>query len=183
MKKSVLLLSILIFLFSCTGQKKNREIKYRDNYSHHDSIVMNSARKIITDCYYGTMITIDAKGQAKSRVMEPFEPDDNFVIWMATNPRSRKVVELKNNSKVTMHYFSKRLMAYVSLMGEAKLVNDKESKQKHWKQGWEKFYPDREKDYILIKFVPEVLELIDIPEGLTGDKSTWKPEQVRFVED
>jgi len=183
MKNLILILSILIFLFSCTRQKKNREIIYRENFSSHDSLVLNSARKIITDCYYGTLITIDENEQVKARVMEPLAPDNNFVIWMATNPRSRKVVELKINTKATMHYFSKRLMAYVSLIGKAELVYDKKSKQKYWKEGWERFYPDRKKDYMLIKFVPEILELIDIPEGLTGDKSTWKPEQVRLVGD
>lgn len=176
MKSLILLFVVFVFLgYSCQNTQSQVAVK---DFTHRDSLVMQSARKIISNCYFGTLITIDAKGQPKARAMEPFEPDDNFVIWMATNPRSRKVKEIKRNPKATMHYFSKQLMAYVSLMGTATLVNDKESKQKYWKEGWERFYPDREKDYILIRFVPDVLELIDIPAGLTGDKNTWKPEQV-----
>ena len=178
MKNTLLIIIVFLLMYSCSDTRVNMNVKIRKDFSPHDSIVMNSARKIISDCYYGTFITIDDKGQAKARAMEPFPPDENFVIWLATNPRSRKVRELKNNPKATMHYFSKRLMAYVSLMGTAVIVDDKESKRKYWKEGWERFYPDRDKDYLLIKFVPETLELIDIPEGLTGDKKTWKPEQV-----
>ena len=166
------------FLFSCSKTSGDSNTKFRQDFTEYEKKVMDSARKIIDDCYYGTLITVDKTGQPKARVMEPFAPEDDFVIWLATNPRSRKTKELQNNPKATMHYFSKRLMAYVSLMGEATLVNDRAMKQKYWKPGWEKFYSNKDKDYMLIKFVPRVLELINIPEGLTGDKETWKPEQV-----
>lgn len=110
--------------------------------------------------------------------MEPFAPAEEFIIWLATNPKSRKVNQIKTNSKTTLHYFDKANLGYVSLMGDAYLVNDKAIKEAKWKDGWENFYPNKDKDYLLIKFVPQTLELISIPNEFTGDSVTWMPHKV-----
>jgi len=81
-----------------------------------------------------------------------------------------------------LHYFDKNKLAYVSLMGNAFLVNDDKIKQKIWKEGWERFYPNRKTDYLLIKFIPKTIELISITDNYTGDKTTWKPHQVFLFE-
>jgi general stress protein 26 len=126
---------------------------------------------------------LDAKNQLRARIVEPFLPEKNHIIWMATNPKSRKVTQLKRNSTTTLHYFDKNKLAYVSLMGNAYLVTDDSIKNTKWKVGWEKFYPNRTTDYLLIKFVPKTLELISISNGFFGDKTTWKPHKVVLVED
>ena len=101
---------------------------------------------------------------------------------MATNPKSRKVTQLKNNTTATMHYFDKNKLAYVSLMGNAYIVTDEVVKNEKWKDGWEKFYPNKNEDFLLIKFIPKSIELISISDGFTGDKTTWKPHQVVLFE-
>ena len=69
-------------------------------------------------------------------------------------------------------------MEYVSLMGNAYLVNDKTIKAQKFKEGWDKFYPNKKEDYLLIKFTPETLELISVNNKYPGDSVTWKPHQV-----
>jgi len=169
---------ILFFLtiFACTSEK-NSSI-YRSNFTAEEQKTLQEAHKIIASAYYTTLITLDKNKQPRARIVEPFLPKQDFVIWMATNPKSRKVAQLKENSTTTLHYFDKSSLAYVSLMGKAFLVNDKTTKEEIWKDGWERFYPDKEKDYLLIKFIPKNLELISITGGFTGDKKTWKPHQV-----
>ncbi len=156
----------------------NSEKQYRVDFSAQEQKIITQSKKIIQNTYFGTFITIDEKGQPRARVMEPFVPTDDFIIWLATNPKSRKVHQIRNNSKVTMHYFDKTNLGYVSLMGNATLVNDEAIKATKFKDGWDKFYPNQKEDYLLIKFVPEILELISIPNGFTGDSLDWKPHGV-----
>ncbi len=179
--KNILFIISFIFLFSC--QSKNEEISaYRTNFTQEEKEILKAADSVIKTAYYATLITLDKDNQPRARIVEPFLPKENYIIWIGTNPKSRKVTQLKTNSKTTLHYFDKNKLAYVSLMGDAFLVNDKKTKQEIWKEGWERFYPNRKTDYLLIKFIPKTIELISISDNFTGDKTTWKPHQVQLFE-
>jgi len=175
--KQVLLLFTLTSFLSC--DTKTSSI-FRTDFTLEEQKLIQTADSIIKNAYYTTLITLDSEHQPRARIVEPFLPKNEYIIWIATNPKSRKVAQLKQNSATTLHYFDKTKLAYVSLMGNAFLVNDSTTKNEIWKDGWEKFYPNKEKDYLLIKFVPETLELINIIDGFTGDKDTWKPHQVQL---
>jgi len=174
--KHIFILSFLVLMVSCSKQEVNKS--FRNDFSIQEQKILDTSRKIIEDCYFGTLITIDQKGQPRARVMEPFAPENDFTIWLATNPKSRKVNQIANNSNVTMHYFDKNNMGYVSLMGKAKLVNDSKTKSERWKEGWDKFYKNQEEAYLLIQFTPETIELISFPNEFNGDANTWQPHKV-----
>jgi len=166
-----------ILLFSCHLREEMPK-EFRNNFNTEEQKIIDLSKDIIEDSYYGTFITIDKQGQPRARIMEPFAPDENFIIWLATNPNSRKVDQLKANSSATMHYFDKNSMSYVSLMGQAILVNDEEIKATKWRDGWERFYKNQTDDYLLIQFTPKTLELISVLNHFTGDTLTWKPHLV-----
>jgi general stress protein 26 len=169
-------ISLILFLFvSC---QKDVKKQYRKDFNDEEKSIISESKDLIKQAYFTTLITMDGQGQPRARVLETFAPDSNFVVWMGTNPRSRKVKQIQNNATATLHYFDKAMMSYVSLMGKAYMVNDDSIKAQKWKEGWERFYPDRKKDYMLIKFVPETLEFIGIVKGYTGDKTTWAPHRV-----
>lgn len=175
MKHITLILIVFTWLLSC---KKRTEKTYKTNYNKEEQKILQEVNRVIKTAVYSTLITLDKNNQPRARVIESFLPEENYVIWMATNPKSRKVKQLKNSSTATMHYFDKNKLAYVSLMGNAFLVNDETIKNEKWKDGWEKFYPNKNKDFLLIKFIPKTIELINITAGFTGDKTTWKPHQI-----
>lgn len=175
MKKTIVFLLLLVLLVSC-GVEDDKQISH--NFSKEEIKILDISRKIMADCYFGTLITIDQNGQPRARVMEPFAPEKDFTIWLATNPKSRKVAQIKQNPKTTMHYFDKNNRGYVSLMGKAFIVNDKAIKSEKWKDGWEKFYKNKEEAYLLIKFIPEYVELISFPNAYNGDENTWQPHRV-----
>jgi len=180
MKYFFSLFVILSFVISCTTSKENINNKLRNDFSNEELKLIELSKEMISNCYYGSFITIDQNGQPKTRVMEPFAPDENMEIWMATNPQSRKVKEIKNNSKTTLHYFDKNNMGYVSFYGNAYIINDDSIKATKWKKGWERFYKNQKEDYMLIRFIPQSLELISISKGYTGNEKSWKPHIVLF---
>jgi general stress protein 26 len=178
MKNIITALILLLFLPGCNGDKKSA---YRNDFTPEEQKILQVARQIIDSAYLGTLITLDVTGQPKARIMEPFRPDSHFVIYLATNPKSRKVKELQQNNKATLHYFDRKNIGYVSLYGKAIPVQDDSLKKQFWKEGWERFYHNRDKDYMLIRFIPSYLELISIPAGFTGDEKDWKPSRVELL--
>ena len=149
-------------------------------FSKTTQVKLEKARQIIDSAYFATVITINKSGEAKARIMEPFKPDEDFNIILATNPKTRKVTEIANNNNMTIHYFEKNNPAYVTLIGKATIINDSITKSKYFKKGWEAFYANRTNAYTLIKFEPKQLEMISIRDGYTGNKVNWRPEIITF---
>lgn len=101
-------------------------------------------------------------------------------VWFGTNPRSRKVREIRHNPKVTLYYFLREDQAYVSITGTARLVNDPREKTNRFKDDWKAFYPDRARDYLLIQVTPEKLEVVSVKKGIVGDERAWQTPTVSF---
>lgn len=142
--------------------------------------LISAAREVMTTTRYCALITTGRNGRAHARTMDAFAPEDDMTVWLATNPRSRKVAEIRRNPKVTLYYFDRDSAAYVTIYGIARLVNDKGEKAKRWKEDWKTFYPDRDKSYLLIKVTPERLEVVNVNKGIVGTSPTWQPLSVDF---
>ena len=101
---------------------------------------------------------------------------------MATNSRSRKVGEIRKDSRVALSYFDARTMSYVTLVGRASLVADSAEKAKRWKEDWAKFYANRNlgDDYLLIKVTPARLEVSAEGQGIRNDPKTWRAVAIEF---
>jgi general stress protein 26 len=144
-----------------------------------DTLIV-TAREIMGAARYCALITMDSNGRAHARTMDPFPPDENLLIWFGTNPKSRKVAEIRRNNRVTLYYFDREGAAYVTISGIARLVNDPREKARRWKDEWKAFYPDREKGYLLIAVIPKELEIVSEKKGIIGDAIRWTPPTVRL---
>lgn len=142
--------------------------------------LLTTAREIIASARYAALITKGTDGRINARAMDPFAPATDMVIWFGTNPKSRKVREIKRNQQVTIYYVDPVAQAYVSIHGTARLINSQLEKERHWKEEWKAFYPDRDKNYLLIAVKPQKLEVISVKAGLTGNPITWEPHSVTF---
>lgn len=138
------------------------------------------ARALIERAGKCAFITLDSAGHPQVRTMDPFLPDPDFTIWLATNPKSRKVTQLVSNQRVTLYYADLADNGYVSVYGLAELIDDAAAKKKYWKQEWKSFYPKYPNDYLLIKVKPLRLEMIDYQAGFSGDSITWQPHVIWF---
>lgn len=140
------------------------------------------AKQIINSAGPCSLITIDKEGKPRARAMDALPVEDNFIVWFVTNPKSRKVDQIKNNQNVAVYYLAKDASGYITIYGTAQLVNKLESKKKYWKASWNDFYPDYPNGCLLIKVVPERLEIISEAHGITGDPVTWQPTTIKFVD-
>jgi general stress protein 26 len=142
--------------------------------------IITAARKMMETARYCALITLDETGHPTARTMDPFLPEDNMVVWLGTNINSKKVQEIKNDSRVTLYYQSPNEVGYVLIKGHAFLVDDTLMKQKFWKNEWSRFYSKEKSNYTLIKIIPDKLEIIDYQHGISGDIKTWTAPYVKF---
>jgi general stress protein 26 len=169
--KAFLLLSLFAFARSARCQAMHSPSLDRQS-------LISTAQEIMKAARYCALITLDSNGRVHARTMDPFPPEQNMVVWLATNPKSRKVAEIRRHNHVTLYYFVRDDQAYVTISGRARIVGDAAEKARHWKDEWKDFYPDR--NYRLIAVTPERLELISVKQGIIGDSITWTPPAVKF---
>jgi general stress protein 26 len=139
--------------------------------------VLAAAKSVMQTARYSTLITIGEDGQPQARIVDPFVPEADFTIWIATNPLTRKVVEIRRDPRVTLLYFNAAAAAYVTVLGTATLVADSAEKIRHWKEEWAAYYKDgpRGDGYLLIRVHPTRLEVVSPAHGLVNDPKTWRP--------
>ena len=177
MNKILILILMLIFSFSSVNAQIE-ELQLKE--IPPDDSLLTIARSIIDSAESRTLISVDVEGKPRARTMSPFPPEENWIIWLGTSTKSRKVKEIKNNPNVMVFYYDSDSWSYVSVSGQAILVNNQDKKAEYWKEGWKRFYPDRDKDYILIKVIPERLEVCSFKYRLFWDPETGIPAYVLF---
>ncbi|HYW72712.1 MAG TPA: pyridoxamine 5'-phosphate oxidase family protein [Pyrinomonadaceae bacterium] len=142
--------------------------------------LLSAAREIMITTRYCALITTGQRGGVNARTMDAFEPETDMTVWFGTNPLSRKVLEIRRHPRVTLYYFDRENQAYVTIRGIARIVNDTEAKQRHWKEDWKSFYPDRDQSYMLIRVQPLRLEVVNVKAGIVGSGRDWQPPSVIF---
>jgi general stress protein 26 len=176
-RKLFLTLALLIAAMnayqSCSAQEKPSVQIPRDS-------VIAAARELIGEQHYCALVTIDSSGQPQIRTMNPFPPEEDMTVWIATNSRSRKVSEIKNNSRVCLYYADhSKGNGYVTITGKAVLVDDMSEKLKRKRAYWDQSFPDW-KYLILIKVVPESMDVLYYKRQLVNDTVTWRTPTVEL---
>jgi general stress protein 26 len=143
-----------------------------------DKAIVETARKIMIEARYCSMTTLAEDGSPQVRAMDPFPPEDDMTVWLATNPKTRKPAQIRRDSRVALFYLDPSDTGYVTLLGEAQIVDDPTEKARRWKESWKNFYEDenRGKDYLLIKVVPKRIE-VSSPDIKTPE---WGPAAVQL---
>src|SRR6188508_1522933 len=139
--------------------------------------ILSAAREVMKKARYASLVTLAADGQPQARIIDPADPGSDLTVWIATNPATRKVGELRANPRATLFYFDRATESYVTLLGSATLVNDPAEKERHWQAKWAPHYPEgpRGAGLTLIRFTPRSLEIVSAPHKLQGDPKTWRP--------
>jgi general stress protein 26 len=121
-------------------------------------------------------------GQPRVRVVFPAFEDR--VVWIATQPRSAKALQIARDQRVELFYEvgSQRPVTHLTVTGKAKLIDDLEEKFRVWNLrifGYDirEFWPSGpdSKDLTLIRIEPLRVELGTQPAMWKGQKpEVWK---------
>lgn len=140
-------------------------------------IVLSTVRTMMKRSEYCFIITHGEHGELNARLMQPYDPDSDFTIYFGAGPSSRKVREIAKNNKVTVALMNPHNAGYATMVGTASIQNDPALKSKYWRAHWSDMFPGgpNADDYILIKFVPERIEVLDFTEQLQPQPYWSKP--------
>src|SRR5688572_11553929 len=67
--------------------------------------IIAAATDVIQKARYCTFITLGDNGHPQARIVDPQAPDANFIMWIATNPLTRKVNQVRRDGRVTLACF------------------------------------------------------------------------------
>ena len=138
--------------------------------------VLEVARRIMSASRYCTLVTLGPKHEPQARIVDPMEPNASFEVYIATNPRSRKVDEIRKDPRVTLLYFDPAAKAYATVIGRAVEVRGV-LKTTQYKKEWQGFFSlDAPDSYTLYKVLPSRMEVVSPKDGLSGDPATWRPD-------
>lgn len=139
--------------------------------------IITAATDIMRLARYCTLVTIGADGRPQARIVDPFAPEGDLTIWIATNPLTRKVQDIRRDPRVTLLYFNQAKAEYVTVLGTAQIETDGRLKASHWKTEWTGLYKDdnRGDDYVLLRVQPTRIEVSSVERGLRNDEKTWRP--------
>jgi general stress protein 26 len=142
--------------------------------------LLKVAREMIESQQFCGLMTVDSSGMPIARTVNPLLPESDWTIWIATSVQSRKVENIRRNPHVSLYYADHaHITGYVNVRGTAYLINDMAEKQKRKREYWEQMYPGL-KDLILIKVVPEEIEVVNYPHGINNAPGTSKAPSVKL---
>ena len=147
--------------------------------------LIEAAREVMAAQTYCALITIDETGRPQARTMNPFPPEEDMAVWMATNPSTRKAEQIRKDPRVQLYYADhKTAIGYVTLTGRAELVSDMKEilkrKRAYWDDGKGGGAFPGLKNIVLIKVVPERLEVLNYGKGATAAEVTWRAPSVEL---
>jgi general stress protein 26 len=139
-----------------------------------------AAREIMTAQQYCALITLDEDGRAVVRTMNPFPPEDDMTVWIATSTLTRKVQQIRRDPRVTLYYADHcKATGFVAITGKAVLVDDRAEMIKRKRAYWDTAFPGF-KNLVLIKVIPERMDVLNYKAGAVNDPVTWRTPSVEF---
>ena len=81
------------------------------------------------------------KGYPNIKAMIKMENEGLNRIWLSTNTSSKRVNQLVRNSKACIYFVDFEQWMGLMLVGEVEVLQDRESRQRLWREGFEKYYP------------------------------------------
>jgi len=124
--------------------------------------LFEKANEIIRTFAYASFGVIDENGYPSVSAVSLQKPEHISELYFTTTLDSNKVKRLQHNKKASINCYTS--MNNISLIGEAEIFSDQETKNKHW-QDWvdcgADIYPDGVSDpnYCLVRFTTKRVTL------------------------
>ena len=106
--------------------------------------LVDSATATITKAGFCWLSTVDASGAPRLRPMGrlPPEPgDDAWTLRFITDGRSQKSANIRRTGRVALVFQREAEVAFVGLVGAARLDEDQAEVRRRWKRDYDAFFP------------------------------------------
>jgi general stress protein 26 len=132
--------------------------------SHRDGI--EKVAELVKDIRTAMLVTLDDQGHLRSRPMGTSEARFDGTLWFFTPADSSKVTEIAHHPRVNVAYSSPSSESYLSVSGNAEVVNDRAKIRELWSPILKAWFDDAEDPNIrLIRIDVDEAEYWDTPGG------------------
>ena len=93
-------------------------------------------------------------GYPNIKAMIKMENEGLKTIWFSTNTSSKRVTQLEANPKVCVYFIDFDQWKGLMLVGDIEILQDKASRERLWREGNERYYPQGvgDPDYTVLRF-------------------------------
>ncbi len=94
------------------------------------------------------------EGYPNIKAMIKMENEGLKTIWFSTNTSSRRIGQLERDSKASVYFVDFEQWMGLMLVGEVAILQDTASKERLWREGYERYYPlgATDPDYSVLRF-------------------------------
>jgi len=122
--------------------------------------------ELIKDIRIAMMVTLDPSGRPHSRPMATQHAPFDGTLWFMTSADSPKIVEIARDRRVGLSYMSTSAESYLSITGDADVLNDQQRIQELWNPFLRAWFEGPEDPTIrLIRVQVDEAEYWDTPGG------------------
>ena len=96
-------------------------------------------------------------GYPNVKAMIKMENEGLKTVWFSTNTSSRRVGQLLRDQKACVYFVDFDQWMGLMLVGTVEILQDAESKERLWREGFERYYPlgVTDPDYSVLRFTAE----------------------------
>ena len=97
------------------------------------------------------------QGYPHIKAMLKMENEGLRTVWFSTNTSSKRVSQLAQNPKACVYFVDFDQWMGLMLVGDVEVLQDAESKQRLWREGYERYYPSgvTDPDYSVFRFTAQ----------------------------
>jgi general stress protein 26 len=126
--------------------------------------VLVAAQEIAANVPCCWALTAAPRGGVNARVVQPFFSQldrDGWIVRFLTSGRSRKAAEIASSGSITLGYQYDPEQAYVTLVGAARIIDDRGYLYDHWRPEWNLFFPRgaADVDAVIVEVTAERIEV------------------------
>ena len=123
-----------------------------------DANIFEKANQIIKSCDTAHFGVIDEEGYPTVSTVSVVKPENIFEVYFSTDTESGKVKRLRKNNRASICF---KTDSNITLVGEAEICADQETKSRYWLDSFIHHYSGGETDpnYVIIKFTTKRVSL------------------------
>jgi general stress protein 26 len=93
-------------------------------------------------------------GYPHIKAMIKMENEGLKTIWFSTNTSSKRLSQLERDSKTCVYFVDFDEWKGLMLVGDIEILQDKTSRERLWRDGYERYYPQGvdDPDYTVLRF-------------------------------
>lgn len=112
------------------------------------------SQELMERCAIAMVGSNGPEGFPNIKAMIKMETEELHTVWFSTNTSSRRVAQFRTDPRASVYFVDFDRWEGLMLIGEMEVLDDPASRQRLWREGYERYYPlgVNDPDYTVLRF-------------------------------